>query len=139
MRRLAARWQRLPRWRSRPKTSQSGRSAFMSRRKQLTSFVDGSPRRDGPTRKPSPTGRRAGLGGSWAAAAGWRRPAKEESTRPSRVHAPQEAIDDLRRRIAAPRWPEKKPAPARSRGGQLAKMEEIFIYGGTRHDWRKAE
>ncbi|MDZ8240551.1 MAG: epoxide hydrolase [Nostoc sp. ChiQUE01a] len=59
--------------------------------------------------------------------------------RPFRVHIPQEALVDLRRRIAATRWPNKETVADQSQGVQLATMKELVRYWGTEYDWRKAE
>jgi pimeloyl-ACP methyl ester carboxylesterase len=59
--------------------------------------------------------------------------------RPFRVEIPEEQLDDLRRRIAATRWPTKELVPDRSQGVQLATMQELARYWTTEYDWRKAE
>jgi pimeloyl-ACP methyl ester carboxylesterase len=48
-------------------------------------------------------------------------------------------MDDLRRRIAATRWPSKELVPDRSQGVQLAMLRELARYWETDYDWRKAE
>jgi hypothetical protein len=57
--------------------------------------------------------------------------------RPFRAEIPQEEIEDLRRRLAATRWPEKETDP--SQGVELAKLKELVEYWATDYDWRKAE
>jgi len=59
--------------------------------------------------------------------------------RPFRVNVPQEALDDIRRRIAATRWPERETVTDQSQGVQLATMKELVRYWQTDYDWRKAE
>ena len=59
--------------------------------------------------------------------------------RPFHVEFPEEALDDLRRRIAATRWPSKELVPDRSQGVQLATLQELTRYWATDYDWRKAE
>src|SRR5580765_3233699 len=59
--------------------------------------------------------------------------------RPFKVQTPQAALDDLRRRIAATRWPDKETAADQSQGAQLAKLQELVRYWGSTYDWRKAE
>jgi len=59
--------------------------------------------------------------------------------RPFRVSVPEEAILDLRRRIAATRWPDRETVDDRSQGVQLAKLQELVRYWGGAYDWRKAE
>ncbi len=59
--------------------------------------------------------------------------------RPFRVDMPDEAIADLRRRIAATRWPSRELVADRSQGVQLATLQELARYWTTDYDWRKAE
>src|SRR6187401_2046233 len=59
--------------------------------------------------------------------------------RPFHVEIPEEQLDDLRRRIAATRWPSKELVADRSQGVQLATMQELARYWMTDYDWRKAE
>jgi pimeloyl-ACP methyl ester carboxylesterase len=63
----------------------------------------------------------------------------DESIRPFRVHVPQAQLDDLRRRIATTRWPDKQTVNDDSQGIQLSQVQELFRYWGTQYDWRKAE
>ncbi|MBG1265626.1 epoxide hydrolase [Nostoc sp. WHI] len=64
---------------------------------------------------------------------------EDNAIRPFRVHVPQEALVDLRRRIAATRWPDKETVADQSQGVQLATMKELVRYWGTKYDWQKAE
>jgi hypothetical protein len=59
--------------------------------------------------------------------------------RPFRVDVPEEDLVDLRRRIAATRWPSKELVEDRSQGVQLATMQELARYWATDYDWRKCE
>jgi pimeloyl-ACP methyl ester carboxylesterase len=59
--------------------------------------------------------------------------------RPFRVEFPDEAIEDLRRRIAAVRLPRKELVNDRSQGVQLATIQELARYWTTDYDWRKCE
>jgi pimeloyl-ACP methyl ester carboxylesterase len=59
--------------------------------------------------------------------------------RPFHVDIPKERLDDLRRRIAATRWPSKELVEDASQGVQLATLKELARYWATEHDWRKAE
>ena len=63
----------------------------------------------------------------------------EAAVRPFRVAIPQAALDDLRKRLLATRWPTKELVEDRSQGVQLATMRELARYWSTEHDWRKAE
>jgi pimeloyl-ACP methyl ester carboxylesterase len=55
------------------------------------------------------------------------------------VNIPQEALDDLRQRIAATRWPTRELVQDRSQGVQLATVRELARYWTTEYDWRKCE
>ena len=55
------------------------------------------------------------------------------------VDTPGEALDDLRRRIAATQWPEKETVPDDSQGVPLATMQKLARYWATEYDWRKCE
>src|SRR6187399_1626066 len=59
--------------------------------------------------------------------------------RPFQVEVAEEDIDDLRRRIAATRWPSKELVADRSQGVQLATLQELARYWASDYDWRKAE
>lgn len=63
----------------------------------------------------------------------------DESIRPFRVHVPQAQLDDLRKRIAATRWPDQETVGDESQGIQLARVQALVKYWGTQYDWRKAE
>src|SRR5438105_9860797 len=52
---------------------------------------------------------------------------------------PQAALDDLRRRIAATRWPEKETVVDQSQGVQLGTMQKLASYWGKDYEWRKCE
>jgi pimeloyl-ACP methyl ester carboxylesterase len=59
--------------------------------------------------------------------------------RPFRVDTPDEALADLRRRIAAMRWPTKELVADRAQGVQLAAIQELARYWATGYDWRACE
>jgi pimeloyl-ACP methyl ester carboxylesterase len=65
----------------------------------------------------------------------------EEATqvRPFHVDVPEEELDDLRRRIAATRWPERETVADESQGVQLATMQKLVRYWGTEYDFRRVE
>ena len=63
----------------------------------------------------------------------------ENAVRPFRVDVPQEALDDLRRRIAATRWPEKETVADQSQGVPLATMRGLARYWANGYDWRAVE
>ncbi len=72
-------------------------------------------------------------------AAAAQRPSTDESIRPFKVHVPQRQLDDLRKRIAATRWPDKETVNDESQGIQTARVQELVKYWGSQYDWRKAE
>jgi pimeloyl-ACP methyl ester carboxylesterase len=59
--------------------------------------------------------------------------------RPFQVDMPDEAIADLRRRIAAMRLPSKELVADRSQGVQLATIQELARYWAADYDWRTCE
>jgi hypothetical protein len=59
--------------------------------------------------------------------------------RPFHVDVPDEALAEMRRRIAATVWPERETVPDSSQGVPLATMQEIARYWATRYDWRPCE
>jgi pimeloyl-ACP methyl ester carboxylesterase len=63
----------------------------------------------------------------------------DEAIRPFQAHVPKAALDDLKRRIQATRWPDKETVADPSQGAQLAKLQELVHYWGTEYDWRKGE
>jgi pimeloyl-ACP methyl ester carboxylesterase len=65
--------------------------------------------------------------------------AEAPGIQPFQVNVPDEAIEDLRRRIAATRWPSRELVADRSQGVQLATLQELARYWTTEYDWRKCE
>src|SRR5215218_7152318 len=61
------------------------------------------------------------------------------AVRPFHIDVPEEDLVDLRRRIAATRWPDKETVTDQSQGVQLAKIQELVRYWETDYDWRKVE
>jgi pimeloyl-ACP methyl ester carboxylesterase len=59
--------------------------------------------------------------------------------RPFRVDMPDEAVADLRRRIAAARLPSKELVDDRSQGVQLGTLQELARYWAADYDWRACE
>lgn len=66
-------------------------------------------------------------------------PSTSDGVRPYRVHVPEAAIADLRRRIRDTRWPDRETDPDRAQGAQLADMQGLLRYWGGDYDWRRAE
>ncbi|MER5996407.1 epoxide hydrolase family protein [Streptomyces viridosporus] len=65
--------------------------------------------------------------------------ATETQVRPFRVTVPEEAVADLRRRIAATRWPEKETVADQSQGVQLETIQQLARYWASEYDWRTVE
>src|ERR687893_660031 len=59
--------------------------------------------------------------------------------RPFSIDVPEEDLDDLRRRIAATRWPSKELVGDRSQGVQLATIQELARYWASEYNWRACE
>jgi hypothetical protein len=93
----------------------------------------------------SPPTRRDVLAGSAAASVIGLFPATpraaigDNAIRPFRIDVPDEALVDLRRRIAATKWPERETVADATQGVPLATIEELARYWATGHDWRKVE
>ena len=54
--------------------------------------------------------------------------------RPFAVHVSQDLLDDLRRRIAATRRPDRETVANQSQGVQLATIQELVRYRGNEYD-----
>ena len=59
--------------------------------------------------------------------------------RPFHVKVPDEALADLRRRLAATRWPSGELVDNRSQGVQLAVLQALARYWATDYDLRRVE
>jgi pimeloyl-ACP methyl ester carboxylesterase len=64
---------------------------------------------------------------------------EDAAVRPFRVSIPEEELVELRRRVAATRWPERETVADESQGVQLATMQELVRYWGTEYDFRRFE
>jgi len=61
------------------------------------------------------------------------------TVRPFRFRAPEAALTDLKRRIAATKWPSQELVPDAAQGVKLATMRKLAAYWEKNHDWRKVE
>jgi pimeloyl-ACP methyl ester carboxylesterase len=61
------------------------------------------------------------------------------SIRPFQVNVPEAELEDLRRRIATTRLPEKETVADQSQGVPLATMQKLARYWETEYDWRACE
>ncbi|THD79348.1 MAG: epoxide hydrolase [Phenylobacterium sp.] len=59
--------------------------------------------------------------------------------RPFHVNVPEAELADLRRRVAATRWPERETVADATQGVQLATVQALARYWATAYDWRKCE
>jgi pimeloyl-ACP methyl ester carboxylesterase len=55
------------------------------------------------------------------------------------VEIPDEALDNLRRRIEATQWPEQETVADESQGVRLATMQKLARHWATGYDWRECE
>jgi pimeloyl-ACP methyl ester carboxylesterase len=62
-----------------------------------------------------------------------------DGIRPFRFEASEEQLAELRRRVAATRWPDKEQVTDETQGVRLATMRNLAQYWQTGHDWRKVE
>ena len=81
----------------------------------------------------------AAVGASGLFTAKARAAAEDNAIRPFRVNIPEQELSDLRRRVAATRWPERETVTDDTQGVQLATMQKLAKYWTTDHDWRKVE
>jgi pimeloyl-ACP methyl ester carboxylesterase len=65
--------------------------------------------------------------------------AGSEATRPFTVNFPREQLDDLRRRVAATRWPDKETVTDSTQGVQTATAQKLARHWATDYDWAKME
>jgi pimeloyl-ACP methyl ester carboxylesterase len=65
--------------------------------------------------------------------------AEENTIRPFHIDVPEDELVDLRRRIAATRWPDKETVTDQSQGVPLATIQMLAHYWATEYDWRKIE
>lgn len=64
---------------------------------------------------------------------------EDSAIRPFHIDVPDAAIVDLRRRLAATRWPDRETVTDQSQGVKLAKIQPLIRYRATDYDWRKVE
>ena len=63
----------------------------------------------------------------------------QQAIRPFHVNFPEEQLIDLRKRVAATRWPDKETVTDQSQGVQLVTVQKLARYWETDYDWRKCE
>ena len=62
-----------------------------------------------------------------------------DAVRPFTIGFPLEAVDDMRRRVAATRWPDRETVDDGSQGVRLATMQELARYWASDYDWSGCE
>jgi pimeloyl-ACP methyl ester carboxylesterase len=62
-----------------------------------------------------------------------------DAIRPFHVNFPQAALDDLKRRITATKWPGRETVTDETQGVQLATMQKLASYWAKDYNWRKVE
>jgi len=62
-----------------------------------------------------------------------------DAIRPFHFNATKEQLADLRKRVAATKWPEQETVSDTTQGVQLKTMQELAHYWATGYDWRKCE
>ncbi|MCE7003091.1 epoxide hydrolase 1 [Kibdelosporangium philippinense] len=55
------------------------------------------------------------------------------------LHVPDEVLDDLSRRLATTRWPERETVTDSTQGAQLDQMQALVDYWLHSYDWRRLE
>jgi pimeloyl-ACP methyl ester carboxylesterase len=65
--------------------------------------------------------------------------ADDSSIRPFHVSVPEAEVADLRRRVAATKWPERELVSDATQGVQFATTQKLARYWATEYDWRKVE
>ncbi len=65
--------------------------------------------------------------------------AEHDSIRPFHINIPEEQLVELRKRIAATRWPEKETVSDESQGIRLAEVQALLQYWGNGYNWRNLE
>jgi pimeloyl-ACP methyl ester carboxylesterase len=65
--------------------------------------------------------------------------AEATSVHPYRIEVPEEHLSDLRRRLAATRWPPKELVGDRSQGVQLETMRALVDFWASEYDWSACE
>ena len=62
-----------------------------------------------------------------------------DAVQPFRIAASDDALEDLRRRLRATRWPEKEPVDDWSQGIPLGYVQDVCAYWAEKYDWRARE
>ncbi|WP_231462793.1 epoxide hydrolase N-terminal domain-containing protein, partial [Sphingomonas sp. URHD0057] len=104
--------------------------------------AESAPLPDAQTISPTPTTSTsaAGLPGALlAATAATAQASGDGSIRPFHYRASDNELADLKRRVAATRWPERETVNDTTQGVRLATMQKLADYWAKHHDWSRAE
>jgi pimeloyl-ACP methyl ester carboxylesterase len=63
----------------------------------------------------------------------------DQRIRQFHIHVPAEQLDDLRKRIAEIRWPDKETVNDETQGIGLAEVQALVRYWGAGYNWRSVE
>src|SRR5271170_1579933 len=132
-------------WRRGPLPKLSSKSPSFDGRHFASAGFSSRLRRMSVSATPSSPTRRSVLAATVAAGAtglfptNLRAAAEDIAVRPFRINVPEDALVDLRRRIAATRWPDQETVADESQGVQLATIQELARYWQKDYDWRKIE
>src|SRR6266436_4877590 len=66
-------------------------------------------------------------------------PPATKAVTPFKVRVPEAALEDLKRRLANTRWPEKETVGDWSQGVPLQKAQALLAYWRDKYDWRRFE
>jgi len=80
-----------------------------------------------------------GSSGALAQTSAFEPPKATEGVEPFEVSVPQSAIDDLKRRLASTRWPERETVGDWSQGVPLQKAQALIAYWRDKYRWRRFE
>lgn len=92
-----------------------------------------------PAPMPGPDAPATTIAGDAASIAAAAQPGGDTSIRPFRYRASDAELADLKRRVAATRWPQRETVNDNTQGVQLATMRKLADYWANHHDWRRAE
>jgi pimeloyl-ACP methyl ester carboxylesterase len=62
-----------------------------------------------------------------------------DAVTPFQIHASDDALDELRRRLRATRWPEAELVDDWSQGIPLSYVQDVCAYWAEKYDWRERE
>jgi pimeloyl-ACP methyl ester carboxylesterase len=107
---------------------------------QAQGITPGEPQASGSNLLPTQVAAAQPAGLNVAPAAAQRGADERSAIRPfPGIHVPEAELADLKRRLAATRWPSKETVSDTAQGVQLATIRALAQYWQTTYDWRKME